>query len=328
MRTSKKIDTITTTILPAGSIDCAVLAVQNLIFADSIFDRLAKGDADFLHDRIVSGPFPALEDFEYELSDGTYHITRGTPTWAGQDVAACEGFINTWGLRAFLRECQHAIGDAVGALWSRALLDDTRRVSSLPSMIRIIVAIDPEATSGEHSAETGIIVAGLGQDGHGYVLDDVSLRATPKGWASAAVAAYSKWEADRMVAEDNNGGEMVESTIETVDGAPPVTRIHASRNKQARAEPISSLYEHGRIHHAGYFPDLEGQLCGWVPNQGQPSPDRLDALVWAMTELDISLPNTAGLAAKASATAPSRIVRTAPSAGRFGRGENKGWRRR
>ena len=325
--TTKKIDTITTTILPAGSNDCAVLAVQNLIFAGSIFDKLAQGEADFLHDRIVSGPFPALENFEYELSEGTYRITAGVPTWAGQDVAACQGFINTWGLRAFLRECQHAIGDAVGALWSRDLLEATR-VTSMPALMRIIVAVDPEATSGEHSAETGIIVAGVGADGHGYVVDDVSLRATPKGWASEAVTAYNKWEADRLVAEDNNGGEMVESTIETIDGAPPVTRIHASRNKQARAEPISSLYEHHRIHHVGYFPDLEDQLCSWVPNQGQPSPDRLDALVWAMTELDLSLPHATGALAKSSPTAPSRLVRGAVSGGRFGRAESKGWRRR
>jgi hypothetical protein len=325
--TTKKIDTITTTILPAGSTDCAVLAVQNLIFANSIFDKLAQGEADFLHDRIVSGPFPALDGFEYELVDGTYRITAGVPTWAGQDVAACQGFVNTWGLRAFLRECQHAIGDAVGALWNRALLDAGRETAP-PSIVRIVVAVDPEATSGEHSAETGIIVAGVGTDGHGYVLDDASLRASPKGWASAVVSSYNKWEADRLVAEDNNGGEMVEATIETVPGAPPVTRIHASRNKQARAEPIAALYEAGRIHHVGTFPDLEDQLCSWVPNQGQPSPDRLDALVWAMTELNLVLPQMTGAAAKYSPTAPSRIVRQAPAAGRFGRGETRGWRRR
>lgn len=325
--TAKKIDSITQTILPAGSVDCAVLAVQNLIHANSIFSKLATGEADFLHDRIISGPFPALESFDYELRDGQYYITAGVPTWAGQGLEACQDMINTSGLRSFLREAQQQVGDAEGALWTREMLDATR-VAIMPEMVRIVVAIDPEASSGEDSAETGIMAGGKGVNGHGYLFDDASLRASPSVWATAAVAAYSKWKADRMVAEANNGGEMVANTIETIPGAPPVKLIHASRGKQARAEPIAALYEQNRIHHVGYFPDLENQLCTWVPGTGQPSPDRLDADVWLMTELDISqAPLPSGVSAAANPSTPSRFIRKpTPAGGRFGRSNGgRGW---
>jgi hypothetical protein len=330
----KKIETLTTTILPAGSNDCAVLAVQNLIHTGSVFTKLSlpPGDenaADFLSDRIISGPFPALDDFTYEIRGGQYVITGGAPTWAGQDVAACQGFIKTWGMRAFLRECQHDIGNAAGALWDREAMIDAHRVTAFPELVRIVVAVDPEATSGDDSAETGIVVAGRDAAGHGYVLDDATLRARPLGWATAAVAAYNKFSADRLVAEDNNGGEMVEETIRMVKGAPPVTRIHASRNKQARAEPIAAVYEQGLIHHVGFFSQLEDQMCGWAPGTGAPSPDRLDALVWAMTELGFALPILApGAVAHANPAAPSRFHRGSGMAGqadggRWGRGRRR-----
>lgn len=322
----KKIETLTTTILPAGSNDVAVMAVQNLIHAGSVFNKLAEKTADFLHDRLMSGPFTALDSFEYELRDGRYTITAGLPSWAGQSIEACQDFINTWGLRAFLRECQQSVKDAAGALWNRTLLEDTRE-TVIPDLARIVVAIDPEASSGEDSAETGIIVAAKGMNGHGYLLEDVSLRATPNGWATAAVAVYNKYHADRMVAETNNGGEMVANTIETVKGAPVVGVLHASRNKQARAEPIASLYEDHRIHNVGYFPDLEDQLCTWEPAKGMPSPDRLDALVWAFTELDIAVTGAGpGVVLKANAPTPSRFVKSQPTGSRWGRSERRGYR--
>ena len=333
---AKKIETLTTTILPAGSNDCAVLAVQNLIHTGSIFSKLAcpagsDAGADFLADRIVSGPFPALEDFAYEILDGRYVVTAGTPTWAGQGLSDCQAYINTWGMRAFLRECQHDIGNAVGALWDRVEMIDAYRTTEIPHLVRIVVAVDPEATSGNDSAETGIVVAGKDAAGHGYVLDDATLRARPLGWATAAVAAYNKFAADRLVAEDNNGGEMVEETIKTVKGAPPVTRIHASRGKQARAEPIAAVYELGLIHHVGFFSQLEDQMCGWAPGTGAPSPDRVDALVWALTELGFALPVVpAGAVAAANPATPARIPRATVqiSGGRFGRGDrSRGWHR-
>lgn len=173
--------------------------------------------------------------------------------------------------------------DNPDALWSRALLDQ-HRVTKQPELVRIVVAIDPAATT--TGDETGIVVAGKGVDGHLYVLDDRSLQGSPKAWASAAIAAYHGWRADRIVAETNNGGEMVEATLRMVDSNIPYTAVHASRGKVVRAEPISALYEQGKAHHLGVFAALEDQLCEWVPGD-RDSPDRLDALVWAGTELVI-----------------------------------------
>jgi predicted phage terminase large subunit-like protein len=178
------------------------------------------------------------------------------------------------------------LDDVPGALWTRLLLDETR-TGKPPDLKRIVVAVDPEATSTDGSAETGIIVAALGIDGHGYILDDLTIRATPNGWASQAVAAYHKHKADRIIGEANQGGEMVESVIrsaaQAAGGPVAYKAVHASRGKQARAEPIAALFEQKRVHMVGAYPDLEDQLCSWVP--GETSPDRLDAMVWALTEL-------------------------------------------
>ena len=180
------------------------------------------------------------------------------------------------------------LDDNPGALWNRDIIDK-HRVSKKPELRRIIVAIDPAVTSRATSDETGIIVAGLGTDGHGYVLEDVSMRASPDTWAKAAVAVYSKWEADRIIGEANNGGDMIESTIRTVDRSVSYRKIWATRGKQIRAEPIAALYEQGKVHHIGYFPVLEDEYCEWEP--GMESPNHLDAAVWALTELMI---NTSG----------------------------------
>lgn len=185
------------------------------------------------------------------------------------------------------------LDDAPGALWNRKLLDETR-VRSTPELKRIVVAIDPAVSVGEDANETGIIVAGLGENGHGYILDDLTNDGKPSEWASIAIAAYNRYMADRIIGEANNGGDMIENTIRTVrdDQDRPIGRdvsykkIHASRGKVARAEPVVSLYEQGRVHHVGVFPQLEDQQCQWI--QGDPSPDRLDAAVWAITELMVS----------------------------------------
>lgn len=185
------------------------------------------------------------------------------------------------------------LDDAPGALWNRALIE-RNRVRSSPDLVRIVVAIDPAVSVGEDANETGIIVAGLGSDGHGYVIDDVTSDGTPNEWASTAIAAYTRYMADRIIGESNNGGDMIEHTIRTVrdDADRPIGRdisykkIYASRGKVARAEPVVSLYEQGRVHHVGAFPELEDQQCQWI--QGDPSPDRLDAVVWALTELMVS----------------------------------------
>jgi phage terminase large subunit-like protein len=175
------------------------------------------------------------------------------------------------------------LDDVEGALWKRAQID-ALRVSHPPEMVRIVVSVDPAVTNTDDSDETGIIVAGVGADGHGYVLNDASLRGSPNEWATAAIAEYYKFRADRLIAEVNNGGDMVEFTIRTVDRSVAYKQIHASRGKQTRAEPVASLYEQGEAHHVGCFPVLEDQMCQWVP--GDPtSPDRVDATVWALTEL-------------------------------------------
>lgn len=172
--------------------------------------------------------------------------------------------------------------DNPDALWSRDQLDATR-VQQAPHFARVVVAIDPAATSKDSSDETGIVVAAVGDDGRGYVLADRSGRFKPDAWARRAIEAYHEYQADRIVAEGNQGGEMVAHVLNTVQAGLPLRIVHASRGKATRAEPIAALYEQGRISHVGSLAQLEDQLCTWTP--GAASPDRLDALVWALTEL-------------------------------------------
>ncbi|MBX7536412.1 terminase family protein [Qipengyuania sp. GH1] len=187
-----------------------------------------------------------------------------------------------------------------GALWTRALLDRCRVgvgdiSSALPEARRVVVAVDPPAgtTSGSGSRTgdaCGIVVAMLGADGLAYVRADCTVEgATPEGWARAVAAAASAWNADRVVAEANQGGAMVESVLRAADIALPLKLVHAATGKTARAEPVAALYEAGRVRHAGLFAELEDQLCGLMAGGGYEgpgrSPDRADALVWALTEL-------------------------------------------
>lgn len=175
--------------------------------------------------------------------------------------------------------------EAEGALWSRTMIEAARLKGPLPQMKRVVVAIDPAITANEESNATGIVAAGLGVDDRGYVLSDVSGRYSPGEWAKKAIAELKDKGGDRIVAEGNQGGEMVRHTIHTEWRNAPVTIVHASRGKAARAEPVAALYEQGRVSHAAPLPDLEDQMVNWEPLSGMPSPDRLDALVWALTEL-------------------------------------------
>ena len=179
------------------------------------------------------------------------------------------------------------LDDVPGALWTRKMVDDLR-VSAAPSLQRIVVAVDPAVTSGDNSDLTGIVVAGLGSDGHGYVLEDLTCKMTPDGWARRAVGAFHSWKADRMIAEVNQGGDLVERIVRTVDPNVSYKSVHASRGKRVRAEPVSALYEQGKVHHVGAgLTDLEDQMCQFTPTGFDGSPDRVDALVYALTELDI-----------------------------------------
>lgn len=203
--------------------------------------------------------------------------------------------------------------EAPGALWKRTMLDEKRRQDVVPlslrerwalsmavddelrdktaaavlsnlQLSRIVVAVDPATSAEEGSDETGVVVMGADAQNHLWLLDDVSDRYTPNGWAMAAQKSFLRWKADRIVTEKNQGGDMVESTLRGVDRNLPISLVHASRGKAIRAEPVASAYEQGRGHHIRVFMDLEDQLCGWEPGDAD-SPDRLDALVWAGTEL-------------------------------------------
>jgi phage terminase large subunit-like protein len=180
------------------------------------------------------------------------------------------------------------LDDVPGALWTHRLID-AGRVTATPELTRVIVAIDPAVTSGGESDETGIIVAGKDANLHGYVLADASGRYPSIEWARTAIAAYRAYNADRIVAEVNNGGDLVETTIRMVDPNVPFTAVRATRGKAIRAEPVAALYEQGRLHHVGGFAALEDQMTSFMVdlsrgNAGY-SPDRVDALVWAFTEL-------------------------------------------
>lgn len=175
---------------------------------------------------------------------------------------------------------------AVGAIWDRVTLHSGRR-QEYPTMGRIVVAVDPAAKNEPGSDYHGIIVCGLGEDERGYVLEDASRKGGPKEWADRVVAMYDKWEADRVVAEVNQGGDMVKHTLSTVRPGLPVHEVHATRGKHVRAEPIASLYSLGRVSHVGTFTNLEDQMCQMTAAgfEGEGSPDRVDALVWGMTDL-------------------------------------------
>ena len=229
------------------------------------------------------------------VADPRVVVTRGTTYENAENLAPAflEQIIRRYeGTRLGRQELDAEIlEDVPGALWSRLEIE-AARVSVLPELTRVVVAIDPAAGSGEHADETGIVVAGRDAVGQGYLLADLSGHYTPPEWARAAIAAYRAHAADRIVAEVNNGGDMVEATLRVVDASVPFSAVHASRGKVARAEPVAALYEQGRVRHLGAFPVLEDQMCAFAHDFDRAaagySPDRVDALVWALTELLVS----------------------------------------
>jgi phage terminase large subunit-like protein len=182
------------------------------------------------------------------------------------------------------------LDDVPGALWTRGMLDGGRVKSCPVELRRIVVAVDPSGGHDAENDEQGIVIAGLGTDGHAYVLEDASCKLSPEGWGRQAVSAYVRRDADRLLWERNFGGEMVEHVITTAARAQCVTvatrEVKASRGKVVRAEPVAALYEQGKVHHVGAFPKLEDQLCLFTPSgEFTKSPDRADALIWALTDL-------------------------------------------
>ena len=183
------------------------------------------------------------------------------------------------------------IEEVEGALWTMHLIDRSRKEKKdIPDFNRVVIAIDPAVTSKQTSDETGIIVVGKGQDNRYYVLEDSSGRFSADAWARKAVDLFYEYSADRIVAETNNGGDLVERLIRSVDNQVPYKAVHATRGKIVRAEPISALYEQNKVHHIGSFPVLEDQMISYT-GSFQTSPDRLDALVWGLSELSKSSGN-------------------------------------
>lgn len=233
-------------------------------------------------------PIPIIREL---LADPATAVTRGSTYDNARNLPAAflakmrrkyEG--TRLGRQELLAEL---LDDMPGALWTRAALDDCR-VRAAPEMARVVVAIDPSGQGADGEGDSiGIVVAGLGVDGRGYVLADRSCDMSPLGWARRAVEAYHEFGADRLVAETNFGGDMVRSTIHTVDRNVSYSEVKASRGKVLRAEPVAALYEQNRVSHVGALPELEDQMCAMGSNgyAGAGSPDRLDAMVWALTEL-------------------------------------------
>ncbi len=263
--------------------------------ARECWDNLQFGMREASDDRprclITTTPRPITILKEIEAMPSTV-VVRGSSyenrknldsTWFDETIAKYEG------TRLGRQEINAEILDDVpGALWTITLIEMHRVKASDGdiSFSRVAVAIDPAVTSGEGACETGIIAGARGINGHAYILDDLSCLMSPDGWARRAVMGYYKHRADRIVAEVNNGGDLVEQVIRTVDPNVSYKSVHASRGKMVRAEPIAALYEQGRVHHVGCFPQLEDQMCVFTPEGIEDvSPDRVDALVWLLTEL-------------------------------------------
>ena len=230
-------------------------------------------------------PLPKLKEW---LEDPDVVVTRGSTFDNAANLSAktVQYLRSTYmGTTLGRQELEgELLGGNPGALWTDKIIE-ANRVKEHPELRRIIVAIDPSANQGNQDAcECGIIVAGIGFDGHVYVLEDLSDHLSPLQWVKVAWEAYLRHGADRIVFEGNLAGAFVETTFRTsAHPNAPLKRVTALRDKAVRAEPVSALYERGLVHHVGLFKDLEDQLCMWTP--GKKSPDRLDALVWAVTEL-------------------------------------------
>lgn len=234
-------------------------------------------------------PIPVLKEIK---SEATTVVTRGStydnaanlaPSFLGKVREKYEG--TRLGRQEIYAE---TLDDLPGALWTRAMIDECQRATT-PDFQRVVVAVDPSGTGGEEDSgdSIGIVVAAKGVDGRAYVLADRTCKLSPDGWGRRAVEAYWEFGADRIVAERNFGGAMVKHVIRTVDRNVSYKEVTASRGKVARAEPVAALYEQGKVSHIGGLPELEDQMCMIGPDGyiGEGSPDRVDALVWALSEL-------------------------------------------
>jgi predicted phage terminase large subunit-like protein len=273
--------------------EAAVMACVDDLFAEALMPALRIGE----HPRVVITTTPRPIRFLRELlarEDGSVTVTKGR-TWDNaanlSRVALAELQARYEGTRAGRQELEgELITDLEGALWSRDKIDETRvaKLEKVPSLARIVVAVDPAVSSGEKADYTGIVVAGRSHDGELYVLEDATMKGTPHACMTKAVDAYHRWRADRIVGEVNNGGDYLEGVLRTVDENVAYTKVRATRGKLVRAEPVAALWEQGRAHIVGCLPTLEDQMCSYTADSKE-SPDNLDALVWAATELQVGM---------------------------------------
>lgn len=258
---------------------------------DQLMFGLRLGDDPKVIVTTTPAPVKLIRELVSRIGDDV-HITRGKTLDNAGNIAqtALKNLLARYsGTRLGRQELEaELLEDAEGALWQRSRLDELR-VQVMPEMQRIVVAIDPAVSTNEGSDETGIVVVGRGIDKHAYILGDYSGKYTPDGWADMAVRQYRAFKADHIIAEANNGGDLVESNIRVKDANVPVKLVHASRGKLVRAEPVAALAEQGKFHIVGSLTKLEDQMCGFTIDFDRKkagfSPDRMDAMVWGVHEV-------------------------------------------
>lgn len=254
-----------------------------------LWDNLAFGLRLGNDPRIVATTTPRPLPWLKQLAaDPMTRVTRGSTfdNAANLPASTLAEFERVYGGTRIGRQelMGELLAEADGALWTRDVIE-RGRVREHPELVRIVVAIDPSTTAGENSDECGIVAAGLGVDDHGYILADRSGVFAPDEWAHRSVSLFDDLDADKIIAEVNNGGDLVEAVIRTVRVNVAYEKVHASRGKTARAEPVAALYEQGKVHHVGGFAQLEDEMTAFVPGALTRSPNRADALVWALTWL-------------------------------------------
>lgn len=258
-------------------------------YADA-WDQLQFGLRLGDHPRIIVTTTPKPVQLIRELvgrSDDSVTITRGSTfdNAANLAPAALAQFQARYNNTRLGRQELYGeiLEDVEGALWTRGLIDRAR-FTEAPPMAKVVVSIDPAVTNTSESDETGIVVCGSDAAGNGYVLADYSFRGSPLEWANKAVEAFDKHKADAILVEVNQGGDMVSAVLKQVRPSLPIREIRAHVGKRLRAEPVAAMYEQGRIHHIGMFPQLEDQMCVWTTDDPK-SPDRIDAMVQAFSDL-------------------------------------------
>jgi len=260
-------------------------------YAQQAWDQLQFGLRLGSHPRTVVTTTPKPQPLLKRLigrTDGTVVVTRGSTFDNAANLApsALAEFVARYEGTRLGRQELHGelLEDVDGALFTRQQIDDNRADKPIGRIMSTVVSVDPAVTNNDSSDETGIVVCASDDQGNGYVLADLTMKGRPDQWARATIDAFDQWKCDCIVVEVNQGGDMVAQTLRTVRSLLPIKEVRATKGKRLRAEPIAAMYEQGRIHHVGTFPQLEDQMCTWVPDDGK-SPDRLDAMVHGFTYL-------------------------------------------